>query len=223
MFTYEVSAKEMTDVIHMQFFFEGTGVFEDEHPYNVRAYAKHILQSNSDEDTRNLMEAMVNYGAAAQTYFGYNANNPDDLANAFLNTKPDYSGKTISGIENERGQGTALVKFHSASLILKSETTVRFFFNGPISATYQGQTLEVKQRGGLYYVDVVGISAKALDEKLTVTIDDGTETADISFIPLSYCQSVWNDTTGAFNDDIKNLVYALYEYNQAANVYFKEG
>jgi hypothetical protein len=39
---------------------------------------------------------------------------------------------------------------------------------------------------------------------------------------MSYCQGVLNDTTGAFDRNIKDVVAALYLYNQAANIYFKE-
>lgn len=103
---------------------------------------------------------------------------------------------------------------------------MRFFFlvdsTAAFTATYQGKQLEVKQRSGLYYVDVVGISAKDLDEDVTITISDGTNTADVSFNPMAYCQGVQNDTTGAFSAEMKDLVCALYLYNQAANVYFKE-
>ena len=125
------------------------------------------------------------------------------------------------------GQGTELAKLYSASLILKSETTLRFFFQVDSSVenfavTFNGEALTIKQRDGLYYADVVGIAAKDLDEDVTVTISDGTSTADISFNPMAYCQSVQNDTTGTFDQEMKDVVAALYLYNQAANVYFKE-
>ena len=134
---------------------------------------------------------------------------------------------TIDGFKPVAGQGTELAKLYSASLILKSETTLRIFFKVDaavenLTVTYQGQTLEVKQRSGLSYVDVVGISAKALDEVVTVTVNDGANTAEVAFNPMSYSQGVLNDTTGAFGQDMKDLVAALYLYNKAANVYFKE-
>ena len=215
-YTCAVNAKEMTDVILSQFFYAGGATRE--HTYNVKTYAKHILENYDDEATKNLMAAMVNYGAASQAHFGYNTG---DMANTDLVEVPDYSNVTIQGFNTVGGQGTDKAKFYSASLILKSETTVRFFFTGKITATYKGQELEVHQRSGRYYVDVVGISAKDLDENVTITINDGTTTADVSFNPMSYCQGVWNDTTGAFDADLKNLVCALYLYNQAANAYFE--
>jgi hypothetical protein len=39
---------------------------------------------------------------------------------------------------------------------------------------------------------------------------------------MSYSQGVLNDASGAFGQDMKDLVAALYLYNKAANVYFKE-
>ena len=219
-FTCAVNAKEMTDIVLSQFFYEGGST--KEHTYNVQTYAKHILANSTDEEMKDLVTAMLNYGAASQTHFGYNT---DNMANAEL-AAPDYSDVIISGFNATPGQGTELAMLYSASLILKSETTLRFFFqvdsSAAFTATYNGQALEVKQRSGLYYVDVVGIAAKDLDEDVTITISDGTNTTDVSFNPMSYCQGVLNDTTGAFDQEMKDLVAALYLYNQAANVYFKE-
>ena len=213
-FSCAVDAKEMADDVISQFFYDGGST--KAHTYNVQTYAKNILANSGDGDTKNLITSMLNYGAASQTYFGYNT---DNMANAEL-AAPDYSDVTISGFNAAPGQGTELAKFYSASLILKSETTLRFFFTAPITASYNGQELEVKERSGLYYVDVVGIAAKDLDESVTITINDGTNTAEVSFNPMSYCQGVLNDTTGAFDQEMKDLVAALYLYNQAANVYF---
>lgn len=227
-FSCEVNAKEMTDIISMQFFYGGIAAFAEPHPYNVRTYAKHIMKNYDDEKTRNLMEAMVNYGAASQKYFGYDADNlansiKDENGNALI-TPPDYDNVKIENFNVIRGQGTEKVKFYSASLILNSETTLRLFFNGPVSVTLQGEELEVKQRGSLYYADVVGISAKDLDEDVTVTINDGAEDANIRFNPMVYCQSIQDDTTGSYSTEMKNLACALYLYNKAANEYFdKEG
>ena len=220
-YTCAVSAKEMTDRILSQFFYQGGETRL--HTYSVQTYAKHILANYDDEATKNLMAAMLNYGTASQIHFGYNT---DDLASNGVTETPDYSTVNIEGFNAVGGQGTENAKFYSASLILKSETTLRFFFRvdstANLTATYDGQALEVKQRNGLYYVDVVGISAKDLDEDVTITINDGINTADIYFNPMSYCQGVQNDTTGAFDQNTKNVVAALYLYNQAANVYFKE-
>ena len=222
MFTCSVNAKEMADDVICQFFYEGGSTAEI--TYNVKEYGNYIINNNDDASAKAMAQAMLNYGAASQLHFGHNTEN---LANAELGT-PDYSNVTIEGYNAEVGQGTELAKLYSASLILKSETTLRFFFKVDSSVEnftvmLNGEALEVNVRSGLHYVDVVGIAAKDLDKAVTLTINDGTTTADVSFNPMSYCQGVLNDTTGAFDAEMKDLVAALYLYNQAAKEYFKEG
>lgn len=211
-----VKAKEMTDDVICQFFYEGgsTAPFT----YSVRTYAMNILQKSRNEDMKALVKAMLHYGAATQIHFGYHT---ERLANAGLEA-PDYSGVTINGFNPNLGQGTQNAKFCSVSLLIRSDVTLRFYFDSQITATYNGHNLEVGQRDDRYYVDVVGIVAEKLDENVTIIINDGTETAEVSFNPMAYCQGVLNDTTGAFSDSLKDVVRALYLYNQAANAYFKD-
>lgn len=213
-FSCAVNAKEMTDQVTGQFFYKGGST--KEHQYSIKAYADLILNTSRDAKLKVLIEAMLNYGAASQLYFGYNT---DKLANSGLET-PDYSAVSIQGFTVPSNQGTELVKFQSASLILKSETTLRFFFNGKFTATYKGQNLEVVKQGSWYYVDVVGISAKDLGSNVTITISDGTNTTDIVCNPMVYCAAVLKNNTGAFNQELKNTVAALYLYYQAAAAYF---
>ncbi len=220
-FTCEVDAMEMTDQVVSQFFYEGGST--QEHAYSVQTYAHNMLKNKSNEKLETLIKAMLHYGAASQIHFEYNT---DKLANAGLEV-PDYSNMTIQGFETPESQGTDLAKLYATSLLLMSETTLRFFFRldssaETFSATYDGQSLEVLERDGLYYVDVVGIAAKDLDEYVTITISDGVNTADVTSNPMSYCRSVFNNSTGAFDRELKDLVAALYLYNQAANEYFKE-
>jgi len=220
-FTCEVDAKEMTDQVISQFFYRGGST--QAYAYSVQTYAQNMLNKNPCEELETLIKAMLHYGAASQIHFEYNT---DKLANAGLEV-PDYSNMTIQGFTSPESQGTDLAKLYATSLLLKSETTLRFFFQldssvETFSATYDGQSLEVLERGGLFYVDVVGIAAKDLDEYVTITISDGVNTADVTFNPMSYCRSVYNNSTGAFDRELKDLVAALYLYNQAANEYLKE-
>jgi hypothetical protein len=213
LFTCAVNAKEMTDDVLAQCFYEGGA--SRVYTYSVKAYCDHVLKNSTDEALKDLVRKMLNYGAASQEYFDYNT---DDLANAGLET-PNYDQIVIDGFKAQAGQGTQLSKLYAASLILKSETTLRFFFNGPITATYNGVELEVGQRSGLYYVDVTGIAAADLDEEITITISDGVESADVIFNPMAYCQGVSQNSD---DQELKMLVRALYLYNQAANAYFQE-
>jgi hypothetical protein len=165
---------------------------------------------------------MLHYGAASQLHFGYNTTS---LANSGLEA-PDYSGAVIEGFEVNRNQGTSLVAFAGASLLLKSETTLRLFFNVDSSAaasltiSYKGEALALSQRSGKYYVDIPNISAKNLDDDFVVSVFDGTDTAEVSYCPLSYCASILANVNGTYTKQLQDVAVALYEYNKAANNYF---
>ena len=43
--------------------------------YSIETYAQERIQNSSNDDMSALMQNLLNYGAAAKTYFGYNAEN----------------------------------------------------------------------------------------------------------------------------------------------------
>jgi hypothetical protein len=60
---------------------DGTVVYSDLYSYSPKQYAMSRLEKSADEDLKALCVAMLNYGAAAQSYFGYKT---DALMNADL-------------------------------------------------------------------------------------------------------------------------------------------
>lgn len=217
-FSCSVNAKEMTDTVRSRFFYAGGST--PEYTYSVQTYAKNMLAKSDDEALKTLVTAMLHYGAAAQTYFGYNTSN---LANAGLSAE-DYSGMTIEGFNPPTGNGTDLVKVYSATVLMESETTLRFYLKVDssverFSVTCNGTKLWPKYSGDLCYVEVRGIVAKDLDAYVTITISDGTKSANVTYNPMTYCSSVVNNTSGAFSQEMKNLACALYRYSQAAKAY----
>lgn len=219
-FTYEVAAKEMTDIITAQFFYGDTCT--EEYTYSVKTYADNQRTNLSEnESLMNLLDAMLRYGAAAQLQFNYNIDRPADEGMEPV----DYTDLQIDGYPTVLPQGTELVTFAGATLLLRSETTLRFFLSADDSVedftvTYNGQPLKITLRNGLYYVDVENIAAPDLDMEYTITVNDGTATADITYSPLSYCASVKANASGLHDEVLMNVVAALYLYNRAANNYF---
>ncbi len=221
-FTCAVSAKEMADTVLCQFFYEGgqTEVYS----YSVKTYADRILASSSSAKLRDLIYAMLNYGAASQIHFEYHT---DRLANAGL-TVPDYTQVTIDGFPVNTKQGTSLATYAGASLLLTSETTLRIFFSVDSSVaeeftvTYKGKLLPLGLRSGKYYADVPDISAKNLDDYFTLVIHDGTDSAEVSYAPLSYCASIIENAKGIHDRELQDVAAAMYLYNQAANAYFPQ-
>jgi len=225
-FNIPLPAKEMTDPILMQMVL-GDGTEGQAYSYRIRDYADSILQGTDEASQKAapLVEAMLFYGSYAQKHFGYRV---DDLADAGLDpTHFDISkvtAKTLSAYANANAQGSSLVKLAGASLLLKSETTLRLFFladdsvKNTVSFSCGGKALEAKTVGGYLAVDVTNISAKDLSNDVTVTIHDGADTK-ITYNPMTYCYNVLNNP-GNYDPTLVDLVKALYLYNQAAKDYF---
>ena len=117
-----IPAKNLGDALYFKVYAklsDGSYVYSDVAGYNAVAYAKTVLSSSSSSmEAKALMVAMLNYGAAAQTYFGYNTGN---LMNAFLTDA-----------------GKSLVKAYDESMVsdvVKADTskTGSFVMNGGYS------------------------------------------------------------------------------------------
>ena len=108
------------------------------------------------------------------------------------------------------------------TLILETETALRLYFKSDNIENYTfkldgtGVTLNKIEEEGLYYVEIANISAKDLDTKHTLIINDNCE---LTFNALSYAYATVKADT---NENICNVVKALYKYNDAANAYFGE-
>ena len=218
-FTATVSAKEMNDTITGQFFY--TGGSSSAVQYSVKQYADYVLNNAGYDSVRPLVRAMMNYGTYAQIHFGYNAENPvTENASVEGVTAADLSSFAFTG-----AQGTAKAPLLSASLILKSETTMRLYFQPDadvenLSITMNGQPMTVTKKSNYSYVDVTNISAKDLDTNYTVVVNDGFETVEVTLTPMTYCYNVLNNES-AYAQSLVDLCKALYLYNQAANDHFK--
>lgn len=227
-YTCEVAAKEMTKEIKAQVV-AGDAVSK-EYTYSVKDYADTIL---SDEATYAkeipLVKAMLNYGAYAQTYFGYNT---EALANASLeDTEKDVSSvsaETLDSFKKSEQSNTA-VALAGARLILESETTLKLYFklaDGADVKDYSfasgGKALTPEKSGTYYYVAITNIDAKNLDTDYTVTVTSEESTLNVTYSPMTYCYNVlMGGYTGNKEDELKNVVKALYLYNFEANKYFQ--
>ncbi len=220
-FSIPMATKQMADTVKAQFVWsEGS---TEIYTYSVTTYVDNMLNNSEDEALKEMLIAMLHYGASAQIVFSYHT---DRLANEGLDT-PNYADVYIDGYAVARKQGTALVRVRSASLTLESKTTVRFVLQADpsvqtLSITYAGEELTYEREGDRIYVAVEDICAMELDEMVTLTVNDGTETAEITYSPLTYCQNIQNSTNAAYKAELKTLVAALYVYNQTANEYFSK-
>lgn len=186
----------------------------EEHTYNAVDYAHYILDGAYSANTKSMVKAMLDYGAAAQYYFDYNTENP---ANYGLETEetadiPEVTSTMVTG--NVDG-----IRFYGASLVFASKVAVRYYFvvDGDISSyTFGGY--EAVKSDELYYVEIPDINPQDYTEDIVLSVSDGSNTMDITYSPLCYISRMYYKNTNALLTD---LVEAMYIYGLAAQTYIE--
>ena len=205
-FSCNVAAKEMFDTITAQIISgdKKSTVYK----YSVMNYADCILRNtdNYDDKTVKLVREMLFYGETASLYFSSSIIGSDsDLDKVTADTLKKFEKQTAGNLPDG-------ITYYGSSLLLESNTTVRHYFKDAkgtavIAYGFSGY------KDGYYYTDITDISAANLGTPQTTTIGDWS----ISYSPMSYAYDVLNSDTAS--DNLKNLVKALYLYNQAAEAY----
>ncbi len=225
-FSVELSARQMADEVTAQAYLS-TGPVGQPKTYSVQMYYTSMVnylvesgQAQAYDKLIWLMKTMLNYGAYSQISLGYNTG---DLANEVLPEEERGLSVTMWLDKYAHGASGAEdgIKVSSASLLLRAETTIRYYFqltgDRPIeSYTFlvDGRETQPVKSGGYYYVDKPNISARNLDEMYTVTVGGLSAT----YGALSYVRLVASDPKA--DPALLNVAKALYLYNQAADLYF---
>ena len=223
-FKCRISAKDMASNITAQLVDgEKSG---KEYTYSVREYAEKMIAAPEKylpEDKKDqgvaLVKAMLNYGAYSQSYFGIEGT----AANAGLDDADKALNMTIPEEFKYNDENTSLptgVTFEGSTLSLKSETTLSLYFKGLSADTEfhcDDHTVETDKSGDYVIARVRGINAKDLENDLTVTIKGDTNLS-VKYNPMTYCYNVQQSSTA--KTELKNVCHALYEYAEAARLYF---
>ena len=218
-FTFLISAKNMADNVNAQIV-TSDGPVGDAKNLAVMTYCNYMIQYSTDTKLVSLMKAMLNYGAAAQILFNHNT---DNLANASLSEADkaladvDASAYAHSVAGSEEG-----IQVYNATLLLETETSIRIYFKLTGSKTINqftfqvnGQVVQAKANGELYYVEIPNIAAQHLDQMHTVTVGGLT----IRYGGLSYVNQVIKNPQYA-TEEMTNTAKALFAYNKMAENYF---
>lgn len=204
-----VAAAQMADEITVEYVNGEESVTKT---YSVKAYADYILDETNgyDADTKALVQAMLNYGGAAQTYFGYNTENlvSDQLG---ANEVPETAQNemTVSGSADG-------IVFYGASLVYREKIAVRFYFTGAaegVSFTVAGkERTPVEKEDGLYYIEIGDILPQNLDQQIAVQVGNSLT---VAYSPMNYM--VRMNQKGDVN--MQNLMKALYNYHLMAKAF----
>ncbi len=229
-FTCNVAAKQMTDVINAQLF-SGDGSYSDTYIYTVAKYASAVANGNFGDNEKALANAMLVYGAEAQLRFNYRT---DDLATADTDVA-EIPENALSGYEKVvGGKELAGISSYGCSASLESTTAINFYFTLESGAeldsfkyTVNGKELipqltddpqAIAEEGVTYcYVQLTGISAKDYDKTYTLTVTD----AENNEMTVEY--SVYAYIAGLFaqnKTESYEVAQAAYWYCEAAQTYF---
>ncbi len=222
-----VHAKHLGNVLVMKAYAklsDGTYIYSDPVEYSALHYANSILENkNSSKEQKAMVVAMLNYGAAAQRYFDYKA---DNLVNAGL-TKAQQSlvaeysmnmaENVVTSSADKAGefakQGTGFVMYPSANF---SNTMFTVTCNLKTNKAVDGEVT-------LYYWDAqTYASAQMLTkENATGTLKmemsvDGAYTAEIATISAKdlddtiYITAEFNSGESACSSGV--IAYSMAEY-----------
>lgn len=195
-FFVDVPAKDMTSVITITVS-DGAKTYLTK-THSVQAYGEAILNGNYTAEEKAAAKAMLNYGAAAQSYFEYN---DGALANAnCAYTEDEWNAADFSAVPDLQVEN-GLSSYLGATLLLKEKVAVRLYFSEEVGGSVQN--------GVRYYVEVSDIGAGELNSLYQIEIGDATYT----FSALSFAKAV---IEGDYGEEFQVLMKALVLYADAA-------
>ena len=205
--------------------------------YSIATYCKNLLDKSTDSDSelRTLLVDMLNYGAASQTYTGYNI---DNLVNAVLTAEQKGWGTPDTpALEDKLNTAAktvddATATWIGAALRLTDRVEMKFILNtnsidgltvkftdstgDVVYATVASDTFERRAAGG-YYVYFDGFDASQMREVVYVTAYNGDTAVSntIAYSVETYAYAKQNSTVSNLGD----LVKAMMKYGDAAEAY----
>ncbi|MEE1088024.1 MAG: hypothetical protein UIC63_03585, partial [Bacteroidaceae bacterium] len=169
-----IAAKQMADEVTIVIYNANKEAISNEYIDSIQSYVMRNVDKK-DAESKALMVDMLNYGAAAQTYYGYNA---EDLANAQLSdAQKAYGTAELAKITDGRVKGA---NYLGTRLELGSSIGMQMNFAGTTADMYaiveftnHGDT-EISERvapteiDGVYLINITQIAVA--DGRIPVTV-----------------------------------------------------
>ena len=227
--TYQcrIPARCMTDSIQVQIAFGNNK--STAYDVSARQYAMSVFSSTSNVSYKDLMVALLTYGAYSQKFFDYKE---DDLANNQLPKDPvqneecdvpytyEKLGKGFSRPAKSQG-----IAYDSSSLLLKYTTSLRHYFiiddaDSRASYTFEvnGVQVDAQGQGNEIYIQIDGIEGMNLNKDQVVVVKkNGTPvwTDEFNYTPMDYVKIVSAKKAAsdpAVSTELSDLSKALYIY-----------
>ena len=221
--TVSMAAAQMTDDINVQVINLTNEKLLANKTYSIRGYADAVLGSEKyPETTKALVNEMLNYGGAAQAFFGYNTGN---LANAGITgAGVTPVPESVASDMNKTNDSDGCITFYGASLVYRDKIAVRYYFDVTnaegLKFTADGNECEAVQTGGHYMIEVPDICPQDYDTQIHVIVTNAEgHSATVSYGPMNYIVRMYKKAADAGRQDIMDLLQALYNYHLAAKAY----
>ena len=166
--TVPVNAKEMTDAVNFSIMVDGE-VFDDKsYTWSVAEYAAELKKLSEYAEWVELIDAMLNYGAAAQKLLNYKADEAD------VSGIVDYDFTAFEPVSFS-GDKSILKGLHM-NLSLESDTVLNLYFMSAdgvtLTVTVNGEAAELTDNGDGYYVlSISGIAADKLSDDFAIVVN----------------------------------------------------
>lgn len=227
-FSMSVAAKEMMDDVKAQLICADE--YDTASTFTVEQIAQTYLSNTAFAAEAPVVKAMLNYGAAAQKQFGYNAAN---LANAKLSAADQKIANVTTDMVSKYAYNvtgsTAGITFVNFTSSLNSQTDLKYFFKldeGEDIDAYEfkidNTTVKPVKSGDYYVITKTGIVAKDLSTDYTVTVTKtviGSTVGNLT-VELSVYSYIHNALKNSNSATLKDTCKALYWYCEASKEYF---
>ena len=208
-----IAAAQMTDYIIVMVL--NGGSVGSTTTYTVRQYADTVLADESLSAYHDMVKEMLNYGAAAQAYFDYEADMPanEGITGVGAAEVPETADSDMSVTGAANG-----IYFYAATLSYRDKVALRFYFKASggvegLTFTAGGTQRTPIYKDGMYYIEVPGITPEDLDQSVELTVTDTSgNTLTVCYSPMNYIVRM----SQKGSDELKVLLKALYNYHLAA-------
>lgn len=162
-----------------------------------------------------LMNAMLKYGNACQTYFDYNTGNP-------ASSESNYQKVDFTSVYSEKDTDDCGLKFVGSAMDVKSRLLLRYYFlkNDAYNAgtlTVTNSNFKLESYDDEYFMATIELKPQELSSTQTFATTDGTYTlSDSVFSYAARVQKLAEQDPDTYGK-LLNVMYALYEYSQAAD------
>ena len=220
-----IFAKYLADTIYLACYAkltDGTYVYTKLAPYSPITYAMNQLNYSTDMNVKQLVAAMLNYGAAAQLHFGYNVENlanasmtdeqkalPAVFADSMVNSVPTVSAEKQGIFVNNQGFSK-----RRPAISFEGAFSINYLFT-PAYTPVDGITMYYWNEADFNAADVLSID-NATGSMEMVFNEDGQYRGDIEGIAAKnlanavYVAAVYSDGTTTWTSGV--LGYSIGAY-----------